>query len=225
MKKIPYHEAIGALNWIVVRSCPDISFIISQLAQYMENPGRIHWEAVKRVLRYLKGTKNLKLTYGRGGEKGLQAFVVTDGANQEHQQAISGFVTLIDGGAVSWMLKKQELVMLSTMEAEYVVATHTAKELLWLQHLIGEIFQSLNQPILLHCDNQSATALTHSNGQFHACTKHIDIQWHFIKFCIDNKAINISYCPTENMTADILTKPLSTQKVKKFTSALGLLLV
>ena len=79
--------------------------------------------------------------------------------------------------------------------------------------------------VLLHCDNQSAIALTRSDGQFHARTKHIDIRWHFIKFCVDNEAINISYCPTEDMTVDILTKPLSTQKVNKFTNALGLLLV
>ena len=85
MKKIPYHEAIGALNWVAVGSCPDISFVVSQLAQFMENPGRIHWEAVKQVLRYLKGTKDLKLSYGRGGEKGLQAFADADGANQEHR--------------------------------------------------------------------------------------------------------------------------------------------
>ena len=123
------------------------------------------------------------------------------------------------------MLKKQELVTLSTMEAEYVAATHAAKELLWLRRLIGEIFRPLNQPILLHCDNQSAIALTCSDGQFHARTKHIDVRWHFIKFCVDNEAINISYCPTEDMTADILTKPLSTQKVNKFTIALGLLSV
>jgi len=223
MKKIPYREAIGALNWVAVGSRPDISFAVGQLAQFMENPGRNHWEAVKRVLRYLKGMKDLKLVYGNTGDKGLQAFADADGANQEHRRAISGFVVLIDGGAVSWMSKKQELVTLSTMEAEYVAATHAAKELLWLRRLLGEIFRPLNHPILLNCDNQSAIALTRSNGQFHARTKHIDIRWHFIKFCVDNETIDISYCSTENMTADILTKALSAQKVKKFTTALGLL--
>ena len=85
MKKIPYFEAIGTLNWVAVGSHPDISFVISQLVQFMENPGRIHWEVAKQVLRYLKGTKDLKLSYGRGGEKGLQAFANADGANQQHQ--------------------------------------------------------------------------------------------------------------------------------------------
>jgi hypothetical protein len=223
MKKVPYREAVGALNWVAVGSRPDISFVVGQLAQFMENPGKIHWEAVKRVLRYLKGTKDLKLIYGSTGDEGLLAFADADGANQEHRRAISGFVVLIDGGAVSWMSKKQELITLSTMEAEYVAATHAAKELLWLRRLLGEIFRPLKHPILLNCDNQSAIALTRSDGQFHARTKHIDIRWHFIKFCVDNDTIDISYCPTENMTADIFTKALSAQKVKKFTTALGLL--
>ena len=223
MKAVPYREAIGALNWLAVGSRPDIAFVVGQLAQYMENPGRVHWEAVKIVMRYLKATKDLRLTYGRGESRGLEAYVDADGASQEHRRAISGYVVLIDGGAVSWMSKKQELVTLSTMEAEYVAATHAAKELLWLRRLLGEIFRSLNHPILLHCDNQSAIALTRSDGQFHARTKHIDIRWHFIKFCIDDGTIAITYCPTENMTADILTKPLSIQKVKKFTTSLGLL--
>ena len=104
---------------------------------------------------------------------------------------ISGYVVIIDGGAVSWMSKKQELVTLSTMEAEYVATTHAAKELLWFRRLISEIFRSLRQPILLHCDNQSAISLTRSQGQFHARTKHIDIRWHFIKFCIEDGTINI----------------------------------
>ena len=225
MKNVPYREAIGALNWVAVGSRPDIAFVVGQLAQFMENPVKVHWEAVKRVLRYLKGTKDVKLTYGKSGNRGLEAFVDADGATQEHRRAISGFVVIIDGGAVSWMSKKQELVTLSTMEGEYVAATHAAKELLWLRRLIADIFQSLRQPILLHCDNQSAISLTRSQGQFHARTKHIDIRWHFIKFCVEDGTINIVYCPTEDMTADILTKPLSLQKVKKFTAALGLLLV
>jgi hypothetical protein len=131
MKKVPYREAIGALNWIAVGSRPDIAFVIGQLAQYLENPGRVHWEAAKRVMRYLKSTKETKLVYGASGKSGLRSFTDADGASQDHRRAISGFVVLIDGGAVSWSSKKQELVTLSTMEAEYVAATHAAKELVW----------------------------------------------------------------------------------------------
>ena len=91
-----------------------------------------------------------------------------DGAMQEHRRAISRYVILIDGGAVSWCSKKQELITLSTTEAEYVADTHAAKELIWFQCLLGEIFQPLKHPITLYSDSQSAITLAHSHGQFHA---------------------------------------------------------
>jgi hypothetical protein len=164
----------------------------------------------------------LKLVYGGSEVRGLEGFTDADGAMQEHRWAISGYVILIDGGAVSWCSKKQELVTLSTTEAEYVAATHAAKELIWFRRLIGEIFRPLEHPITLHSDNQSAIALAHSQGHFHARTKHIDIQWHFIRYFIENGSIELIYCPTEDMTTDILTKPLPGTKIKYFTRALGL---
>ena len=85
MKTIPYQEAIGALNWIAVGSRPDIVFVVSQPAQFLENPGRVHWEATKQVIRYLKTTKELKLTYGESQRRGFEGFLDVDGAMQEHR--------------------------------------------------------------------------------------------------------------------------------------------
>jgi hypothetical protein len=220
MKKIPYREAIGSLMYAAVGTRPDIAFAVSTLAQFSQNPGWVHWEAVKKVFRYLLGTKNLVLKYG-GAEKGLIGYVDADGASQEHRHAISGYVFLVDGGAVSWSSKKQELVTLSTTEAEYVAATHAAKEGLWLRRLIGEVFEPLTKPTTLYGDNQSAIALT-QDGHYHARTKHIDIRYHFIRYVIEAGSIRLIYCPTENMTADALTKALPSTKVKHFANAMGL---
>ena len=225
MKNVPYREAIGALNWLAVGSRPDIAFVVGQLAQFLENPGRVHWEAAKRVIRYLKTTKDLKLTYGGGGKQGFEGYSDADGATQDHRRAVSGFAVLVDGGAVSWSSKKQELVTLSTMEAEYVGATHAVKELFWFRQLIGEIFRPLLHPIVLHLDNQSAIMLANSEGQFHTRSKHIDIRYHFIKFHVQEGSIILSYCPTEDMIADILTKSVPLIKHKYFTHDLGLLSV
>ena len=131
MKKVPYREAICALNWIAVHSQPDIAFVIGQLAQYLKNPGQLHWEAAKQVMRYLKSTKEKKLVYGASGKSGLKSFTNADGASQDHRRAISGFAVFIDGGVVSWSSKKQELVTLSMREAEYVAVTHAVKDLMW----------------------------------------------------------------------------------------------
>ena len=140
MKGVPYHELVGALNWLMVGSQPDIAFAIGQLAQFLENPGQVHWDAAKQVVRYLKTMKELRLMYGGGDKHIFEGYPDADGATQDHRRAVSGFAVLVDGGAISWLSKKQELVTLSTMEAEYVGATHAAKELIWFQHLIEEIF-------------------------------------------------------------------------------------
>ena len=156
------------MNWVAVGTPPDIAFAVGQLARFMENPGCVHWEAVKHVLQYLKGTWDWKFIYGGAGGRGLEGFTDANGAMQEHRRAISGYIIVIDGGAVSWCLKKPELVTLSTAEAEYVAAMDTAKKLIWFRHLLGEIFGPLKHPITLYSDSQSAIALAHSQGQFHA---------------------------------------------------------
>ena len=135
MKLVPYCEAVGSLMYAAMGMRPDITFVTSMVAQFLENPGWIHWEAVKRIFHYLLGTKMLELTYG-GEKRGLTGYVDTDGSSQEHRRAILGYVFMIDEGAVSWSSKKQELVTLLTTKSKYVATTHAAKEALWLQGLI-----------------------------------------------------------------------------------------
>ena len=110
---------------------------------------------MKRIFRYLSGTRDLELTYGVEHHDML-GFTDTDGAMQEHRHAISGNVFLIDSGAISWSSRKQELITLSTAEAKYMAATHAAKEAIWLRRLIFELFSTLKTPTILYCDNQAA---------------------------------------------------------------------
>ena len=119
---------------------PNIVFAVSTVAQFSNNPGWAHWEAVKQIFRYLWGTQKLESVYG-GEKRGLEGYIDADGASQEHRHAISGFVFLVDGRAILWSSKKQELVTLSTTEAKYVAATHAEKEAVWIWWLIGEIFR------------------------------------------------------------------------------------
>jgi hypothetical protein len=220
MRNVPYREAVGSLMYAAMGTRPDIAFATSTVAQFCDNPGWAHWEAVKRIYRYLKGTKNWELTYG-GDERGLVGYADADGASQEHRRAISGYVFMVDGGAVSWSSKKQELVTLSTAEAEYVAQTHAAKEAIWLRRLLTEIFKSVDTPTTLFSDSKSAIALA-QDGHYHARTKHIDIRYHFIRYIIDAGTLKLVYCPTNDMTADTLTKALPSAKAKHFAAALGL---
>ena len=220
MKNVPYREAVGSLMYAAMGTRPDIAFATSTVAQFSENPGWTHWEAVKRIFRYLSGTKKLELVYG-GEQRGLVGYVDADGASQDHRRAISGYIFMIDGGAVSWSSKKQELVTLSTAEAEYVAQNHAAKEALWLHRFLTELFGPLDGPTTLFSDSKSAIALA-QDGHYHARTKHIDIRYHFIRYIIEEGTIKLVYCSTNDMTADTLMKALPSTKAKHFASALGL---
>lgn len=186
--------------------------------------GSIHGESregsLGRSKENILGMKGWKLTYG-GNARGLEGYTDADGSTQEHQCAILGYTFLMNGGMISWSSKKQELITLSTAESEYVAATHAAKEVLWLCWLIGEIYQPLTHLIPLYSDLHSVITLT-QDGSYHTCTKHIDIRYHFIRFIIQNGSINLIYCPTNNMAADMLTKLLLNIKAKHFAQSLGL---
>ena len=131
---------------------PDITFAVSTLSQFLDNLREVHWEAVKRVYCYLSGTRDLVLTYGEDKHE-LRGHTDADGASQEHRHAISGYCYSIDGGAVAWSSKKQELVTLSTAEAEYVAVTHASKEAIWLRCLIGNLVSHSDNSTTLLCDN------------------------------------------------------------------------
>lgn len=220
MRDKPYREAVGSLMYASLGTRPDIAYAVSIVSRFSDNPGIAHWNAVKRIYQYLAGTADLALTFGHKPRE-LEGYSDADGSMHEDRHAISGYAFMIDGGAVSWSSKQQEIIALSTTEAEYVAQTHAAKEALWLRSLIGQIFGGLEKPTTLYADNQSAIALA-QDQQYHARTKHIDIRYHFIRWIIAEGKIKLVYCPTAEMVADTLTKALPSPKVKHFASALGL---
>jgi hypothetical protein len=184
MRDVPYRKAVGALNWAALATRPDIAFAVATVARFSANPGMVHWNAVKRIFCYLVGMRDLWLSYGET-HRTLVGYADADGSMSEGRRAITGYTFLIDGGAVSWSSKKQEIVSLSTMESEYVTATHGMKEALWLRNLLGEVFEPLSDATTLFSDNQLAIVLTR-NHQFHPRTKHINVRYHFIHWVVEN---------------------------------------
>jgi hypothetical protein len=154
-------------------------------------------------------------------EKVLMGYADADGRMGEDRRAVLGYAFLIDGGAVLWSSKRQDIVSLSTTESEYMATTHAAKEALWLRSFIGQIFKPFAEPITLFSDNQSAITLM-KDHKYHTRTKHINIHFHFICWIIENSKLHLVYCSTANMVADTLTKALPSPKVKHFTVELGL---
>jgi hypothetical protein len=220
MRDVPYLEAVGSLMYASLGTRPDISYAVQTVSRFSKNPGLTHWDAVKRIFRYLKGTADLWLSFGVVKEN-LVGYADADGSMAEDRHAISGYAFMLHGGAVSWSAKRQEVVSLSTTESEYVAVTHAAKEALWIRSLLSQLFPGKLDPTTLFSDNQSAVALA-KDHQYHARTKHIDIRFHFIRYVIENGSIRLIYCPTDDMVADTLTKALLSAKVKHFASQLGL---
>ncbi|GBN59582.1 Retrovirus-related Pol polyprotein from transposon TNT 1-94 [Araneus ventricosus] len=212
MSLYPYRSLIGSLMYLAICTRPDICHTVSYLSQFNENAGMPHWTAAKRVLKYLKGTKNRGLTF-RPTKKPLVGYADADWASDiTDRKSYSGCVLKFADGAISWESKKQHCVALSSTEAEYIALSECAKEIVYLRRFLNELYESVDEtPTVLFSDSQAAQKLV-QNPIFHSRTKHIDIRCHYIREVYERGEIKIHYIPTDKMAADILTKTLTFQK-------------
>ena len=219
-----YGSLIGSLMYLAVATQPDIAYSIQRLSSFTANPGMKHWIAAKRVLRYLSGTHNLGIKYQGSSKPGIRFTGWTDAdfaSDPNDRISISSYVFKLGNGAITWSSKKQNAVSLSSTEAEYTAMAHAAHEAIWLRNLFEELNFPQHKLTILFGDNQSALAIAR-DPQYHARSKHFDIKSHYIRNKIREQVIKDIYCPTENMIADIFTKPLHKPKHWKFTTDLGM---
>jgi len=224
IKNVPYQEAIGSLLYLSQGTRPDISFIVNKLSSFNNKPEIQHWLAVKRVLRYIKGTKDYKLTFNQNKEE-TRVFGYSDSdwaSDINSRRSCSGYIFLFQGASVSWCSKRQNTVALSTMEAEYMALATATQEAIWLRHLESELHKKIKvAPTTIYCDNQSAIKFAGIDS-YCARSKHIDLRYHFLRERVSEKDIELTYVGTQDMVADILTKPVSQKKTEDFSKAMGL---
>ena len=221
MDGVPYKAAVGSLMYAMVATRADLAFAVSVVSQFMASPAPMHWMAVKRIMRYLKGTLDVKLCLG-GTNMSLYGYCDADwGGDLTTRKSTTGYVFFVGDGAISWNSKRQPTVALSTTEAEYMAASHSAKEAMWLRLLMADVGCMLDGATTIKCDNQGCIALA-KNPKHHSRTKHIDVRHHFIREAIEDKVIELEYCPTEGMVADVLTKALARERHVMLTKAMGL---
>lgn len=188
---------------------PEISFAVNAVCQHMHQPLDTHYTSVKRILRYIKGTLDQGLMFQKWS-LGLSAFTDADWACDAHDRCSTGGYCVFQGSnLVSWSAKKQATVARSSIEAEYKALANVAFEVLWFLQL----FQDLHAPLFLvppiiWCDNNSAIYLA-TNPVFHARTKHIEVDFHFVREKIALKQLQVRYVPHALQVADIFTKPLT----------------
>ena len=226
-----YARLLGELQWVANVTRPDITYAINKLATYTANPSLQHVGALKRVLRYLAGTKNLGITYSRNpymetvdmSSKSTLFHGYADAAyaNTDDLKSTLGYVFLSSGGAITWRSKKQTTRALSSTEAEYIALSEAGREICWLRALYHELGFPQNSPTILKGDNNGSIAMV-KNPQFHQRSKHIDIRYHWIRDQIAKETIDLESCRDPDQTADILTKALPRPKHQKHVNDMGL---
>jgi hypothetical protein len=224
MQKIPYASVVGSLMYAQVCTRPDIAYIVGVLGRYLSNPGMDHWKAAKRVLRYLKRTRDYMLTYRRSESLEIIGYSDSDFAGcQDSRKSTSGYIYLLAGGAVSWRSAKQTLVASSTMAAEFVACYEATGQAVWLKNFIPElrVIDSISRPLTLYCDNQPAVIYA-SNNKSSAAGKFIDIKYLVVKDRIQDQTIDIKYISTKFMLADPLTKGLPPSVFREHVAGMGL---
>ncbi|MBW0488360.1 hypothetical protein O181_028075 [Austropuccinia psidii MF-1] len=223
---VSYQSAIGSINYLSTATRPDLSYAVSSLSQFLERTGINHWKAFLHVLRYLRGTQDLALTYYKGNSSRIVAYSDADWGNcPDTWRSITGLLATFSGCLVIWKTRKQPTVSLSTSEAEYKSLCDLTSELLWMRQwckeasLCGE-----DTAIPIHEDNQGCIDAASGNSGINGKRmKHVDIQLHFVKEAIGSSKTRLVYTPTGEMLADFLTKSVSRVTLGKALSSLKFL--
>jgi hypothetical protein len=202
---------------------PDIAYAVTALCQFMAKPNISHWTAAKRVFRYLQGTREHQLVYGDHGAKHipLHGYSDSDWGNDEvDRRSVTGWVYMLHGGAISWQSCKQHTVALSSVEAEYMAAAQATREAVWWRAFFTELGLPPSAATVVYSDSQGAIALG-KNPEHHKRTKHIDIQHHYVREQVAAGTITMPYISTDDMVADVLTKPLAADRHARLARAMG----
>lgn len=219
----PYRQLVGSLMYLAVGTRPDISFAIGSVSRYLEKPTVVHEKALKRILKYLRGTMNFGILYKRGDEQCLKCYSDADyGGDVDTRRSTSGTLVTFNGSAISWFSSRQKSVSLSTTESEYIAASEAVKELVWQKLLFAELVNKGSYSSVLFMDNQSAIRLV-KNPEFHKRTKHIDIRYHFIREKFEEGEFDLQFISTHEMVADICTKALPKERFQYLRSLTGLI--
>ncbi|KAG2758790.1 hypothetical protein Pcac1_g29117 [Phytophthora cactorum] len=223
MANVPYRNAVGCLMYLMVGTRPDLAAAVGVLSQFAADPCPTHWQALKRVFRYIQGTKTHGIEFQGSCEDGLQGYSDADWAGDiESRRSTSGYAFMMNGGCISWRSKKQRTVALSSTEAEYMALSEATQEAVWLKVFLCELGEMANdEAVKIYEDNQGSIALA-KNPEFHKRTKHIDIRYHFVREKVEDGQVVLQYVSTTDMLADIMTKPIPATQFGVLRNKLGI---
>lgn len=216
-----YRSIIGGLRYLT-HTRPDIAHSVGIVSRFMERPTKQHQQAVKHILRYIKGTTEYGLSYTKGGKKNVvTGYTDSDLASDVNdRRSTTGMAFYLDENLITWSSQKQKCVALSSCEAEFMAATSATCQGIWIRRLLGVLTEKIISPMVLYVDNKSALDLM-KNPVFHGRSKHIDTRFHFIRECVERGDVVVRHVGTKEQRADILTKSMSRVKFEEMRKLLG----
>jgi len=215
-----YRSMIGNLLYLTANRL-DIAFDIRVCAWFQANPKESHITVVKRIIKYVNATINYGICFSRETNLMLAGYSDADWAgNADDRKSTSGGCFYVRTNLVAWMSRKQALISLSTVEAEYIAAGSCCTQLLWMKKLLCD-YGFTQDTMVIHCDNTSAINISKNPVQ-HSWTKHIDIWHHFIRDLVESWEVALMFIPTEKQLADIVTKPLDGSNFESLRKAIGI---
>jgi hypothetical protein len=217
-----YRRIIGGLRYLI-HTRPDLSFVVGYLSRFMESPHEDHLTAVKRMLRYVAGTRGHGLFYARRKGEPLKLIGYSDAdmaGDIDTRKSTSGIIYFLGESPITWQSAKQKVVALSSCEAEYIAAAVAACQGVWLARLLSDFIGAEAGTPEIRVDNMSAIALA-KNPVFHDRSKHIDVRYHYIRECVERGRIVISYIATEVQLGDALTKALGRVHFQELRAKIG----
>jgi hypothetical protein len=208
-----YRVMVGSLLYLACWTRPDIAFAVSELSRFVSDPGGTHMQAAKRVLRYLKGTKDLGLRYTRPLVDSLDELwgcVDSDWAGcADTRKSTTGYVLVLNGAAVSWKSKRQNVVALSSAEAEFMAASSLVQEVIYIRKLLTNLGFPQRNATEIGEDNRTCIAWSEGSVGGRVRAKHIDLRQHFVHNAVQDKVLSLRSIKSEDNVADLLTKPLA----------------
>lgn len=217
-----YRQLVGSLNYLTITR-PDIAFAVQQVSQFLHSPRHLHLAAVRRIIRYLRGTPSRGLFFPSGSSMQLSAFSDADWAGCPNtRRSITGWCMFLGNSLISWKSKKQDRVSKSSTESEYRAMSAACSEITWLRGLLTELGFPQSDSTPLHADNTSAIQIA-TNPVYHERTKHIEVDCHYIRDAVNNRVISLPHVSTALQIADVFTKTLTRQRHQFLVGKLMLL--
>ena len=220
VSKLPYMRLVGCLLYLMTCTRPDISFATTAVSRYMSKPLYVHWLACLHIVRYLKGTMNVGVTYSRENKLGflLCGFSDSDWASSdlEHRRSVTGYDVFFCGGPIAWRSHLQSTVAKSSCEAEYYALSDVIDEIVFTKSILSELGIKIDKPVPIFIDNKGAVDLS-GNPMYHKRTKHIDIRYHFIREKVGDGTVIILKISTKSNLADVHTKSVTKEIFLRLT--------